>query len=85
MNYVIASFKSRTATLNFANILRSNNVPCAIINTPQEIGRSCGISVKFLSDYFSKVQSLFTPNMYASFAGFYSLKYYGGHANIFKL
>lgn len=85
MNYVIASFKSRAATLNFANLLKKNNVPCAIINTPNSIGKSCGISVKFLSDYFSKVQTLMTVGIRATFSGFYSLSNVGGRDKIFKL
>lgn len=84
MNYTIAVFKSRFATLNFANLLRSNNIPSAIINTPQSIGRACGISVKFLSDYYSKVQSLMNRINIASFAGFYSFSEHNGQIRIFK-
>ncbi len=71
MNYTLAVFKTRYATLNFANLLKANNVPVAIINTPQQIGRACGISVKFLSDYYSKVQTLIAGRL-NNFEGFYS-------------
>lgn len=73
MKYTLAVFKSRSATLNFANLLRSNNVPVAIINTPQSIGSVCGISVKFLSDFNQKVQMLLRQNCINNFVGFYSL------------
>lgn len=56
MNYTLAVFRSRFATLSFANLLKENNIPVAIINTPSHFGNACGISVKFLSDYLSKVQ-----------------------------
>ena len=58
MNYTLAIFKTRFATLNFASLLRANNIPVAIINTPSAIGPACGISAKFLSDYYAKIQEL---------------------------
>lgn len=74
MNYTLAVFRSRFATLNFANLLKANNVPVAIINTPSQIGSACGICVKFLSDYFSKVQSILIGKGCANnLVGFYSL------------
>lgn len=85
MNYTLAVFKSRFATLNFANLLRANNVPVAIINTPQSIGRACGISVKFLSDYYSKVQSLIARTGLNNFDGFYGYIERNGQINLFKL
>lgn len=85
MNYTLAVFKSRFATLNFANLLKANNVPVAIINTPQSIGRACGISVKFLSDYYSKVQLLLAKSGLSNFDGFYSCIERNGKMNIFKL
>lgn len=85
MNYIIAIFRSRYATLNFSNLLRANNIPVAIINTPQSINRTCGISVKFLSDYFGKVQTLLSRIDLRSFDGFYSLTVRGGKPNLIKL
>lgn len=86
MNYTLAVFKSRIATLNFANLLRTNNIPVAIINTPISIGRTCGISVKFLSDYYSKVQSLISKRSLNYFDGFYSyIVDRNGRLNLFKL
>lgn len=72
VNYILAVFKSRFATLNFANLLRANNIPVAIINTPQNIGSACGISVKFLSDYYQKAQTLLSRSGTGNFEGFYS-------------
>lgn len=85
MNYTLAVFKSRYATLTFANLLKANNIPVAIINTPSSISRACGISVKFLSDYNLTVQSLLNKINLSTFAGFYSLKMVGGREKISKL
>ena len=74
MNYTIAVFNSRFSTLNFANLLRQQNIPTAIINTPQSISRACGISVKFLSDFFLTAQKmLIARNLQSNFVGFFVL------------
>lgn len=86
MNYTLAVFKSRFSTLNFANLLRANNIPVAIINTPSQIGSACGISVKFLSDYLPKVQSILArKGGLSNFVGFYSLSEKSGRVMIFKM
>lgn len=84
MNYTLAIFRTRFATLNFANLLRASNIPVAIINTPPSLGSVCGISVKFLSDYFSKVQTLLTNRtILGNFVGFYAFSERDGR--LFKL
>lgn len=86
MNYVLAVFRSRFATLNFANMLSSYNIPVAIINTPQEISRTCGISVKFLSDFFSNVQSIMkNRGGFNGFVGFFAYSNLNGKINIVRL
>jgi ribosomal protein L7Ae-like RNA K-turn-binding protein len=84
--YTIAVFKSRFSTINFANLLRENNIPVAIINTPQQIGSACSISVKFLSDFYPKVQALMSrKEILRNFVGFYSYSESGGRVQMFKL
>lgn len=86
MNYILAIFKSRSSTLNFAQLLKSYNIPVAIINTPQSLGRgTCGISVKFLSEYFSQVQTLISRISLNNFEGFYSYVARCGKYSLFKL
>ncbi len=85
MNYTLAVFKSRFATLNFANILKSRNIPVAIINTPNMISQSCGISVKFLSDFLPLVREILAGIGQRQFDGFYSQIYKNGQISIVKL
>ena len=73
MSYYIAVFKSRSATISFANILRANSIPCAIINTPASLGKTCGISVKFLADFLAKANTLLPYRLKQVFDGFYPL------------
>lgn len=73
MNYIIAVFNSRSATLRFANTLQANHIPCAIINTPASLGRACGISVKFLSEFYDKARM---------FAGKSQVKFYSMNSTL---
>lgn len=86
LNYIIAVFKTRFSTLNFANTLKGFGVPVAVINTPKSLGQACGISVKFLSDFFSVAQNVLTKTkLVRNFDGFYSLSFSNGREQIFKL
>ncbi|MBP3431919.1 MAG: DUF3343 domain-containing protein [Clostridia bacterium] len=85
MNYTLAVFKSRFSTLNFSNLLKANHIPVAIINTPHSISQACGLSVKFLSDYFSKVQTLLTRINLSQFQGFYTYTEMHGRISLIKL
>lgn len=86
MKYIIVVFNSRFSTLNFSNFLKDNNIPCAIINTPQNIQRACGISVKFLADYFSKVKELIErKGGLRNFDGFYAVSQEGGQQQYYRI
>ena len=69
---VIAVFRSKTETLNFASILRSYGVDCVVINTPRSINVSCGISVKFSSEFSNIAKIIISRRSFATFAGFYN-------------
>ncbi len=70
---VIATFRSRTETLNFASILRSYNVWCLVINTPRYINVSCGISVKFNSVDIDVAKMIISRRGFSTFGGFYEI------------
>ena len=71
-NMVLAVFRSRTETLNFASILRSYGVSCGIINTPRRLNVSCGISVQFNNSNIEIAKSIISRRGFSSFAGFYN-------------
>lgn len=78
MEYMIAVFRARTETINFANILRSYGVNVMIISTPRQINVSCGISVRFNPAYLPKAQEILSRRRFDSFGGIYHAKYIGG-------
>lgn len=78
MEYMIAAFRARTETINFANILRSYGVNVMIISTPRQINVSCGISVRFNLAYIEKAREILARRRFDSFGGFYHARQIGG-------
>ncbi len=85
MKYTLAVFNSRFATLNFANLLKSQHVPCAIINTPPGASHACGISVKFLSDFLPMAKELLAMTSQRNFDGFYTLATMNGMTKLVRV
>ena len=84
MEYYIAVFWSRSEAFSYANLLRRNNIPSAMIPTPKEAGRTCGISVKILADYIQDARFLLVQTRSASFGGFLRAVYKEGKSIIIK-
>ena len=70
---LLAVFRSRTETLNFASLLRSYRVYCSVVNTPRKINVSCGISVKFNPNDRQKVEYILSRRKFNTFAGIYEI------------
>lgn len=71
MEYYVAVFKSRTDAFTFSNTLKRNGIPSAIIPTPQEAGRTCGLSVKILPVDIDFAKLLLSRIRVASFTGWF--------------
>lgn len=69
---ILAVFRSKTETLNFASILRSYGVYCSVVNTPRKINVSCGISVRFSSNYLNIANQVISRRKFDTFAGFFN-------------
>ena len=70
---ILAVFRSKTETLNFASILRSYGVLCSIVNTPRKINVSCGISVQFNQKYLNIANQIIARRKFDTFAGFFNI------------
>lgn len=73
MEYALAVFRARTETLNFANLLKSYDIPCSVVNTPRSINVSCGISVKFSLYNLSTAKNIVARRKFDSFGGLYKI------------
>jgi len=70
---MIAVFRSRTETLNFATLLKSYRVACLVINTPRTLNVSCGISVSFSNKDINIAKRILHRRRFDTFAGFYDI------------
>ena len=75
---ILAVFRSRAHTLDFAERLRAHGIAATTAPTPKEARIGCGICVRFEQRYFSRVQSLLKMGGYSSFKGFYKTEFFGG-------
>ena len=85
MQYILAVFKSRNETLYLANLLMQKGYSVNIINTPREIGPSCGISVQFAVSLLEQVRLQMTTKPFRSFYGFYKVERKGARTSVVKL
>ncbi len=70
---VLAVFRSRTESLNFASLLKSYGVFCSIVNTPRTINVACGISIKLNNLDINTAKEILLRRNFNTFAGFYNV------------
>ncbi|MBP5194070.1 MAG: DUF3343 domain-containing protein [Clostridia bacterium] len=73
MNYILAVFRSRTQTQNFAYVMRERGMDCSVVQTPPEANVGCGISARFFSRDLSRAERIIREYRLASFGGFYEM------------
>ena len=78
MQYYIAVFNSRAEALAFARILERNGVFSAIIQTPKEALKTCGLSVKIITDDIASSKLILSAGRYSSFYGWFVLSEQNG-------
>ncbi|MBP5243085.1 MAG: DUF3343 domain-containing protein [Clostridia bacterium] len=74
---VLAVFRSRSQTLDFAARLGQTGVTVKTVNTPREAGVGCGLSAKFDSSALWRARAILRRR-YSSFVGLYEIRQYGG-------
>ncbi len=85
MYYILAVFKSRSETLFFANLLKSNGLIVNVVNTPKQAGQTCGISVKFMPNNLAEVRRLLASRSFQSFVGFYTVMLRNGQNDVSRI
>ncbi len=75
---ILAVFRSRTHSLDFAERLQSYGVTAATVPAPKEANIGCGLCVRFEARVFARAQAALRAGRYSSFKGFYKLEYIGG-------
>ena len=79
---ILAVFRSRTQSLDFAERLHRYGVAADTVPTPKEARIGCGLCVRFDARYFVRAQAILKTGRYATFKGFYKVEYVGGRVSI---
>ena len=79
---ILAVFRSRAHSLDYAERLQSYGVSATTIPTPIEARIGCGLCVKFDDRVFVRAQAILRTGRYASFKGFYKMEYIGGRLSL---
>lgn len=67
----IAPFRSRSEALKLSRALNEERIANITINTPRNLGVSCGLSVVFNENYIEKVRSIIAEKSLTSSLGIF--------------
>ena len=79
---ILAVFRSRAHSLDYAERLNRYGVEAITIPTPKEARIGCGLCVKFDARAFVRAQAILKTGRYASFKGFYKTEFLGGRMTV---
>ncbi len=85
MSYILGVFTSRNETLYFFNMLKKNGCYCDIISTPNDLGKTCGISVRFRENCLTLARTLMQGQPFRTFFGFFKVSVIHGKQLISRI
>ena len=80
---ILAVFRSRAQSLDFAERLKNYGIPSVTVSAPKEVKIGCGLCVKFEERVFLRAQAIMKTGNYSSFKGFYKMEISGSRMQIF--
>ena len=79
---ILAVFRSRAHSLDYAEHLHKYGVVATTMPTPKEAKIGCGLCVRFDARYYQRASVLLRSKKYSSFKGFYKLDFVGGQVSL---
>ena len=79
---ILAVFRSRAHSLDYAQRLTSYGVAATTVPTPKEAKIGCGLCVRFDARYFIRAQAVLKTGKYAPFKGFYKTDFINGRMTV---
>ena len=73
MEYIIASFRSRSQVFSFSDMMKKSGLNAEIVSTPREIALGCGLAVKIDEKDITLARILAGRYYYENFSGFYKV------------
>ena len=72
---ILAVFRSRSHSLDYADKLNGYGVTATTIPAPKEAKIGCGLCVRFDARYYTRAKAVLRAGRYASFKGFYKIEF----------
>ncbi len=79
---IVAVFRSRSQSLDYAARLQRYGVPCTTAPAPKEAKIGCGLCVRFDERLYARAHVLLKRGKYSSFKGYYKLDFVGGRISV---
>ena len=79
---IIAVFRARAQSLDYAERLRRYGVAASVMPTPKEARIGCGLCVRFEAREFARANAILKMGRYTSFKGFYRMNFTNGNLNV---
>ncbi len=79
---ILAVFRSRTQSLDYAERLQRYGVPASTAPAPKEARIGCGLCVRFDARVHPRAKAILKTGRYSSFKGFYRLDFIGGSISV---
>ncbi len=79
---ILAVFRSRAHSLDYAQRLTSYGVVATTVPTPKEAKIGCGLCVRFDARYFIRAQAVLKTGKYGTFKGFYKTDFVNGRMTV---
>lgn len=79
---VLAVFRARAQSLDYAERLQKYGVTATTMPTPKEAKIGCGLCVRFDGRYYPRAKAILKTTKYSSFKGFYKMDFIGGRMSV---
>ncbi len=82
---VLAVFRSRSQSMDYAQKLLEYGVPAETVPAPKEARIGCGLCVRFDVRVFPRAKAVMKLGKYSTFKGFYKQDFVGGRMTLYPL
>ena len=79
---ILAVFRSRSESLDFASRLKRYGVIAETVTAPKEARIGCGLCVRFDERVFIRAKAVLVSAKYSTFKGFYKTDFRGGRMTV---
>ncbi len=79
---ILAVFRSRSQSLDYAERLQRYGVPASTTPAPKEAKIGCGLCVRIDGRDYYRAKAILKTGKYSSFKGYYKLDFVGGRVSI---